>query len=172
MLRREVEEREKLKPEPDEKQSLRPLWKPGTTQSPGSGWKPGTTQSLDPEWKPDASQNPERTRKLAMQRGETMAESLLAILLIALSVSMFFNVMILSGRIMDKAKKEEKQMRMAMALLERMEEDCSEEGLVKKNDFGKLKVSIHTGTGRLAAKEEFAVSIYDSKYGTVYRWEE
>ena len=51
-----------------------------------------------------------------------MAESLLAILLIALSVSMFFNVMILSGRIMDKAKKEEKQMRMAMALLERMEE--------------------------------------------------
>ena len=112
------------------------------------------------------------TRKLASQKGETMAESLLSLLLIALSVSMLLNAVILSGRIIDKAREKERRTHTAMAFLERLEEDWGEEGLVEKRDLGTLNISIKTEKGKLTAKEEFPVNVYDSPYGAVYRWEE
>lgn len=59
--------------------------------------------------------------KLASSKGETMAESLCSILIIALATSMFLNFIVISGRIMDRAKEREKNMHEAVAFLEAME---------------------------------------------------
>ena len=67
--------------------------------------------------------------KLASSKGETMAESLCSILIIALATSMFLNFIVISGRIMDRAKEREKNMHEAVAFLEAIEGEAWDGGV-------------------------------------------
>ncbi len=110
--------------------------------------------------------------KLKSSKGETMTESLFSMLMTALAVSMFLNFIIISGRIMDRAKERENHIRTAMTFMERMEEDSSEDGEVKKDDSGELNVSISSKSGKKIADEQFSVDVYYSPYGAAYQLEE
>lgn len=107
--------------------------------------------------------------KWKSSKGETMAESLCSILIIALSSSIFLNFVIISGRIMDRAKKREKAIHTATAFLETMEEDTYDDSIIEKRNSGELTVSIKAKSGRTITKEHFTVNVYYSPYGAVYK---
>ena len=108
--------------------------------------------------------------KWKSSKGETMAEGLCSILIIALSSSIFLNFVIISGRIMDRAREREKAIHTATAFLETMKEDAYDDGgIIEKSDLGELTVSIKAKNGRTITKEHFTVNIYYSPYGAVYK---
>ncbi|MCI8726498.1 MAG: hypothetical protein HFG66_10335 [Hungatella sp.] len=108
--------------------------------------------------------------KLTSEKGETMAESLFSILIIALATSMFLNFIIISGRIMDRAKEREKKIHTATAMLEEIEDDIWEEAeFIDKSEEEELIVSVKSKNGKTIAKDHFTVDVYYSPYGAVYR---
>lgn len=141
----------------------------------------------------------EAASKLASSKGETMAESLCSILIIALATSMFLNFIVISGRIMDGAKEREKNMHEAVAFLEAMEgeawdgevwdqdirdedtwdrdiwdeedwdEDTRNKDIIAESDIGELTVSIKSKSGKIISKEHFTVNVYYGPYGAAYR---
>lgn len=107
--------------------------------------------------------------KWKSSKGETMAESLCSILIIALSSSIFLNFIIISGRIMDRARETEKAIHTATAFLETMNEGIYDDGIINKSPLGELTVSIKAKNGRAITKEHFTVNIYYSPYGAAYK---
>lgn len=107
--------------------------------------------------------------KWKSSKGETMAESLCSILIMALSSSIFLNFVIISGRIMDRAREREKAIHTATAFLETMEEDAYDGSIIEKRGSGELTVSIKSKNGRTIAKEHFTVNVYHSPYGAIYK---
>lgn len=110
-------------------------------------------------------------RKLTGKKGETLVESLLSVLLIALSLCMFFNLLTLSGRILSRGKKQEDRFRKTMSLLEAMEEDQSQEELVK-SDSGEVRISIKSENGDTIFRGQVPVRVYYSHSMTAYEKEE
>lgn len=107
--------------------------------------------------------------KWKSSKGETMAESLCSILIIALSFSIFLNFVIISGRIMDRAREREKAIHTATAFLETMKEEVYDDGIIEKSNSEELTVSIKSKNGRTVTKEHFTVNVYHSPYGAVYK---
>lgn len=110
-------------------------------------------------------------RKMGKSRaGETLVESLLAVLVTALAVCMFLNFLAVSDRIMLKGERMEEQFSKTMSLLESMEEDQSGEELVKTRT-GKVTVAVES-EGILVFQDQISVQVYYSDEAASYRLDE
>ena len=89
-------------------------------------------------------------RKLRSKSGETLAEVLVAILVVAVSASLFLGMVAVSARINRQAVKADARFYKAMSLLERFE---AEEGAVEQRS-GSLRVE---GSG---VSEELPVTVF------------
>jgi len=114
-------------------------------------------------------------RKIRMKwnnnRGETRVESLAAILLIALSTSVFLSFTMNSGKLMEKRRREEKEFYAAMSFLERMDEEPAAERDSRTVSSGTLTVTIESETGVKRSRETFPVRVYEMDGMTSYQLE-
>ena len=103
-------------------------------------------------------------RKLKNRRGETLAEVLVAILIVSVASAMFLSAISLSGRFNLRAKEADEHFYRAMSDLEAFSADGPE---VSGPLDGNLAVTVRLGSGN-EFEEQFSVRVCTGESMTVY----
>ena len=107
-------------------------------------------------------------KKMRKKNGETLVESLMAILLLVLAVSIFGGYILVSERLVDRSKEQKKRFYREVSYLESLKEQEVSEELLQETGEAVVTISVKKQGAGARTLERIPVILYYGEHMAVY----